>query len=209
MQTSDQPVVNGLMLAAGMSSRMGDFKPLLPFGTKTLIESGIDSMLDAGIQCVVVVLGFCGEKIEAVLKKHYDSRVIYAWNHQYETTDMLESIRCGLREMPDCQSFFLLPGDMPVVKKSTFLKLLTARPEEQPFLMFPTLTGRRKHPPLIHSDFIPAILTYDGEGGLRQIWEQYSEHILTVPVDDPGVWIDIDTKEDYEHCIKHYMSTVL
>lgn len=204
MQFSNRPVVNGLILAAGMSSRMGDFKPLLRFGSKTLIESSIDSMLDAGVHRVVVVLGFGGEKIEAVLKQHYDSRVIYAWNQRYAVTDMLESVKCGLREMPECQSFFLLPGDMPVVRKSTFGALLSRRPKNRPFLMFPTLEGRQKHPPLIHSDFIPAILNYCGEGGLRRIWVQYPEYVAEVPVDDPGVWIDIDTRQEYERCISRY-----
>ena len=204
----ERPVVNGLILAAGLSSRMGEFKPLLPFGSKTLIESAIDSMLDAGVHRVVVVLGFGGEKIETLLRKHYDSNVICAWNYRYAVTDMLESIKCGLQKMPECQSFFLLPGDMPVVKRSTFSKLLSRRPKARPFLLFPTLEGHQKHPPLIHSYFIPAILEYSGEGGLRRIWTQYPEYVANVPVDDLGVWIDIDTRQEYEHCISQYMPAV-
>lgn len=205
MHISEQASVNGLILAAGLSSRMGDFKPLLPFGTKTVIEAAIDSMLAAGISRVVVVLGFCGSKIEAVLKNQYGSEVCYAWNHRYADTDMLESIKCGLQKMPECQSFFLLPGDMPTVKKSTFDTLLASRPDTQPFLLFPSLEGRQKHPPLIHASFIPAILGYNGAGGLRQLWTQYPEYIRNIPVDDPGVWIDLDTRQEYEHCISHHL----
>ena len=183
---------------------MGDFKPLLPFGNKTVIESSIDSMLIAGVKKIVVVLGFCGERVEEVLKKRYGSELIYVWNFQYASTDMLESVKCGVKAMPDCQSFFLLPGDMPVIKKSTFLKLLAVRPSDQPFLLFPTLEGHKKHPPLVHSYFIPSIIDYHGNGGLRQIWSNYSEYIITVPVDDPGVWIDLDTKNDYRYCISHF-----
>lgn len=193
--------INGLILAAGLSSRMGDYKPLLPFGRKTLIEASIDSMLDAGVQQVVVVLGFRGREIETVLNRRYGAEIIFAWNERYAETDMLESVKCGLREMSDCQSFFLLPGDMPVVQRHTFLKLVASRPEEEPFLLFPTLEGRPKHPPLIHADFIPVILEYRGEGGLRQLWKQHTETILHVPVEDPGVWVDVDTRAQYEHCI--------
>ena len=204
MLNSEENCVNGLILAAGLSSRMGDFKPLLPFGNKTVIESSIDSMLVAGVKKVVVVLGFCGDRVEEVLRKRYGSELIYAWNYQYTSTDMLESVKCGLKMMPVCQSFFLLPGDMPVIKKSTFLKLLAGRPAERPFLLFPTLEGHRKHPPWIHSFFIPSIIDYHGNGGLRQIWSNYSDYIITVPVDDPGVWIDLDTKHDYGYCISHF-----
>ena len=41
--------IGGLILAAGCSKRMGDFKPLMPLRGKTLIENTIDSMLLCGI----------------------------------------------------------------------------------------------------------------------------------------------------------------
>ncbi len=195
-------MINGLILAAGCSTRMGDFKPLLPLGDKTVIETTVDSMLSVGANRVVVVLGRRGEEIECLLKERYGERVICAWNHRYESTDMLESVKCGLRVMPECEAFFLLPGDMPAVGKSTFYQLLDGRPFSGQYIVFPTLDGRRKHPPLICSGFISEILEYEGEGGLRQIWKYHEELILHIPVEDPGVWIDLDTREDYEGCIR-------
>ena len=194
----------GLILAAGLSSRMGDFKPLMPFKGKVLIESTIDSMLAAGVKQIVIVLGYRGNDIESILRLHYGKEIIYTRNPHYETTDMLTSIKYGLRAMPRCKAFFLLPGDMPVVKKSTFLKLLKARPAGRPSVLFPTLGGYRKHPPLIDYRFRDLILEFEGEGGLRQIWKQQEDSIIQVPVDDDGVWIDLDTREDYEVCISRF-----
>lgn len=196
--------VCGLILAAGLSSRMGDFKPLMPFKGKTLIESTIDSMLAAGVKQIVIVLGFRGNDIESILRLHYGKEIIYTRNPHYETTDMLTSIKYGLRAMPNCKAFFLLPGDMPVVKKSTFLKLLKALPAGSPSVLFPTLGKYRKHPPLIDYRFRDIILEFEGEGGLRQIWKQQEASIIQVPVDDEGVWIDLDTREDYEVCISRF-----
>lgn len=194
----------GLILAAGLSSRMGDFKPLMPFKGKVLIESTIDSMLAAGVKQIVIVLGYRGNDIESILRLHYGKEIIYTRNPHYETTDMLTSIKYGLRAMPCCKAFFLLPGDMPVVKKSTFLKLLKARPSGRPSVLFPTLGGYRKHPPLIDYRFRDLILEFEGEGGLRQIWKQQEDSVIQVPVDDDGVWIDLDTREDYEVCISRF-----
>ncbi|WP_024295089.1 nucleotidyltransferase family protein [Lacrimispora indolis] len=194
----------GLILAAGLSSRMGDFKPLMPFKGKTMIESTIDSMLAAGVKQIVIVLGYRGDDIESVLHLHYGKEIIYARNPHYEITDMLTSIKYGLHSMPHCKAFFLLPGDMPVVKKNTFLKLLKAQPHDRPALLFPTLEGYRKHPPLIDYRFRDIILEFEGEGGLRQIWKQQEEFIIHVPVDDDGVWMDLDTMEDYEVCISRF-----
>jgi molybdenum cofactor cytidylyltransferase len=135
----------GLILAAGLSSRMGDFKPLMPFRGKTLIESTIDSMLAAGVKQIVIVLGYRRNEIESVLRLHYGKEIIYASNPHYETTDMLTSIKYGLRSMPHCKAFFLLPGDMPVVKKTHSLNFKS--PARQPPLCPLSHFGRIQEAP--------------------------------------------------------------
>ena len=62
--------INGLILAAGMSSRMGDFKPLMKINNKSIIEQTIDSMLNSGVNYVTVVLGYRGEEIESMLRNN-------------------------------------------------------------------------------------------------------------------------------------------
>lgn len=160
--------IGGLILAAGLSSRMGDFKPLMPLRGKTLIENSIDSLLLCGIDPIVVVLGHRGRDMEAILRSRYlGDTLTLAYNNDFATTDMLTSVKIGLAAMPECDAFFLLPGDMPVVAKETFLAVYRAMPENTPAIAFPTLEGYRKHPPLIDSRFIPDILRYDGAEGLR------------------------------------------
>lgn len=179
---------------------MGDFKPLMPLGGKTLIENAIDSVFSGGACRVVVVTGYRGEDICTLLRRRYGRELILAENAAYSHTDMLGSIRIGCRALPKCDAFFLLPGDMPVVKQSTFQKLLAARPTGQMSIVFPTLEGYRKHPPLIDAQFIPEILSFHEDGGLRQLWKRHEELIRTVPVDDEGVWVDLDTQTDYQNC---------
>lgn len=197
--------IGGLVLAAGLSSRMGDFKPLMPLRNKTLIENTIDSLLLCGVNPVVVVLGYRGQEIENILRKRYIGDVLtLVYNQDFSSTDMLASIKIGLNAMPFCNSFFLLPGDMPVVAKETFLALSRARPENSSTIVFPTLEGYRKHPPLIDSRFIPEILNYNGSEGLRGFWKLHEEAIITVPVDDVGCWTDLDTFTQYVHCVQRY-----
>lgn len=197
VQLSESKVVNGLIVAAGLSKRMGDFKPLLPFGGKTLIECTVESMLSAGVSQVIVVLGHRGKELEMLLEERYRDRVILVYNPAYASTDMLTSVKCGLAKMPPCQAYFLLPGDMPMVKKSTFNLLLEAFSFEQPVILFPTLNGYPKHPPLINAYFTQPILAFEGEGGLRQLWKKLAEYRRNIPVEDQGVAIDFDTKEVY------------
>lgn len=192
-----------LILAAGLSSRMQEFKPLMPLRGKTLIENAVDSVLQGGAEQVVVTTGYRAEELEALLSEQYGKRVILTRNEDYRTTDMLHSIQIGCAAMPECDAFFLLPGDMPVVRQSTFSRLVDAR-QDGGRVIFPTLDGYRKHPPLIDASMVPEILAFHEEGGLRRLWSRFDAEIRTVPVDDKGVWVDLDTQEDYRNCKKQY-----
>lgn len=199
--------IGGLILAAGLSSRMGDFKPLMPLRGKTLIENTIDSMLLCGINSVTVVVGYRGREVERVLRSRYfGDTVTVAYNRDYAVTDMLASVKIGLAAMPPCDAFFLLPGDMPVVSKETFLAVAQAMPPRGDSVVFPTLEGYRKHPPLIGGRFIPLILDYDGAEGLRGFWRLHEDAVITVPVDDVGCWTDIDTFAQYTRCVQRYQA---
>lgn len=198
----------GLVLAAGLSSRMGDFKPLLSLCGKTLIENTVDSMFAGGVDSVVVVTGYRAEELERCLYARYASKVYTVRNHDYAVTDMLQSIKIGVRALsvtePDCGAFYLLPGDMPVVSPETFMLLRRHRNPQEKSIVFPTLQGFRKHPPLIDASFMTPIINFSQDGGLRQLWKQYTQCIRTVPVDDAGCWIDVDTPNDYQKCKQLY-----
>lgn len=183
---------------------MGEFKPLMPMEGRTLIENSVDSMLRAGVGSVTVTLGCRAQEVEAALRGRYsDRQVRLAYNARYAETDMLHSAKIGIRALPECDGFFLLPGDMPAVGLHTFRAVVAAMELTNAAVAFPTLEGRRKHPPLVSSRCIPDILAYAGDGGLREIWKRYEGQTAAVSVDDPGCAIDNDTIEDYLGCVRY------
>ncbi len=193
---------NGLILAAGLSSRMGSFKPLMPVGGKTLIERSIQSMFSGGIAHVTLVLGHRAGEVEAVLRGQFPAEKIgIVHNPDYESTDMLASVKLGVAALPPCDAFFLLPGDMPAVDADTFFAVRAAQQKSGAKLAFPTLGGWRKHPPLVSSACIPSILTFHGQGGLREVWRQYDAETAEVSVDDTGCLLDTDTPDDYRRLL--------
>lgn len=194
--------LNGLVLAAGLSSRMGQLKPLLPLNGKTLIENTVDSMFSAGVQKIIVVLGYRSAEIELVLRARYpNDRLIIAYNRDYATTDMLASIKIGLRCLPECDAFYLLPGDMPKISPQTYQSIAQEMLSSKKRIVFPTVDGYRKHPPLISYGLLEDILAFCGSGGLRELWKIYPNEIAEFPVDDYGCVIDIDTPAQYRQCI--------
>lgn len=195
-------IVNGLVLAAGLSRRMGAFKPLLRIGDKTLIEHTVASLLAGGAQNVTVVLGRGANEVKAVLcKTSYANKLNFAFNENFATTDMFSSVKIGVRALGACDAFFLLPGDMPAVDADTFVAIRETMEREKSKVTFPTVGGRRKHPPLISATCINNILEFKGPGGLRGLWRTYEGEIAEVEVNDRGCLLDADTREDFSKLV--------
>lgn len=192
--------VNGLILAAGMSKRMQQFKPLMKIGTRTMIELAADRMLEAQVRQVTVVLGYRGEEIRDVLlaSGSRKGRVHFTCNPDYEHTHMLDSVKAGLNSMEPCDWFFAAPGDMPAISAATYRKLRKKAEGSSAKVIFPVLDGYRKHPPLISWSCRNDILQFQGKG-LRELWKEYAGQIQEVPLDDPGCAMDVDDQADYQN----------
>lgn len=199
-------IVNGLVLAAGMSRRMGAFKPLLRIGDKTLIEHTITSLLAGGAQNITVVLGRGANEVKAALyKTSYANKLNFAYNENFATTDMFTSVKTGVRALGACDAFFLLPGDIPAVDAGTFVAIRETMEREKPKVTFPTVSGRRKHPPLISATCINDILGFKGQGGLRGLWRSFEDDIAEVEVNDRGCLLDADTQEDFSNLVSYIL----
>lgn len=197
-------VIKGIVLAAGCSRRMGDFKLLMEIGGRTMIEHSVKSMFAGGAQEVIVVLGCRAGDIRHALQIAYPpqttgSHLRFVSNQDYDVSDMLSSVRCGAAALGSCDAFYLLPGDMPAVGTDTYRKLQSAFTKADASVAFPLYDGKRGHPPLIASSLIPDILTFEGPSGLQTLLNRCKK-LIEVPTADIGCTMDNDTKEDFETC---------
>lgn len=189
-----------LILAAGRSSRMGEFKPLLPLGAKTVIGQAVDLFRKAGVADILVVAGFEAKRLVPVLEELGAGCVI---NRDYDR-GMFSSLQTGVRRLAGtCDAFFVLPADHPSVKPSTICSLMKAYDSGKGKICRPSYQGRRGHPPLIPAALIPAILTFNEPGGLRALLSRYEEQTMNLDCDDPGIITDLDSKADYTRAKEH------
>ena len=189
-----------LILAAGRSSRMGAFKPLLSLGDQTVLERLINLYRSAGISDMLVVLGHQADDVWPILEKQ---GIPWTINEQYDQ-GMFSSIQAGVKNLnPDCKAFFLQPADIPLVRPETISRLIGIRKEKKALIYYPCHEGRRGHPPLISTSLIPAILAFDEPGGMRALLSRYNGEDLNIDCHDPGILMDIDTPEHYENAINH------
>jgi len=187
--------VAAIILAAGRSERMGRFKPLLPFGQKTVIETCIDHMRGGGLETVVVVLGQGprGDKLKAHLM---NAEVVFAINSDPES-EMSASIACGIHALPEgIQAVVINPVDHTAVPPQEVATLVSEW-KHGARLVKPTWKGRGGHPVLVDLSFRDELLSLDPNGGLKTFFSDREAQVKRVAVNSNYIARDMDTWDDY------------
>ena len=192
-----------LIVAAGMSTRMGQFKPMLSIGSISVAQRVVASLHQAGISKTVMVTG-CNA---ITLERHLAGNgIIFLRNDRYETTQMFDSVKIGLEYLQDkCDRIVFTPVDVPLFTAATVRALLASGEA----LACPVYDGRQGHPILLSAGLIPQILADSGEGGLRGALDRCSAAMAPIPVNDPGTLQDADTPEDFSALLDYHNSQLL
>jgi molybdenum cofactor cytidylyltransferase len=186
---------SAVLLAAGRSRRMGAFKPLLPFGERTVAEACVENLLRGGVGEVVIVLGHRAEELRAALAKRSSLR--FALNEE-AASEMGVSIARGVEALSKTAEATLIAlVDQPAVPPETVREILEARRQTGARLIVPTWEGRGGHPVLIDLALRRELLTLAPERGLRALFESRRRETLRLPVGSPFVARDMDTWDDY------------
>ncbi len=185
--------IAAILLSAGRSRRMGAFKPLLPFGDRTVIECCIDGLRGAEIDEIVCVVGHRAEDIRAQLK---NSQVSFAVNPDPDS-EMSASIALGLKQVSGhAKALLLALVDHPAVP-SEVIRIVIDEWKRGAMLVQPEHAGRGGHPVLIDMTYRDELLVLDPAQGLRALFTAHCEKVRRVPVESPYVARDMNTWEDY------------
>ena len=181
------------ILAAGFSSRMGKFKPLLPLNDETVIERVLRVSKAAGIRQRVVVTGYNRKALTPLLEKN---EAVEVRNSRFEE-GMFTSIQAGVSALPrNLDGFFVLPVDCPLVTKEVLMALVQSFEPDK--FSVPCYRGKKGHPILIPSMYRKPILQHDGTGGLKAITDKDYGKMKRIEVSEEGVVMDMDTPQAYE-----------
>lgn len=185
-----------LILAAGYSSRMGDFKPLMTIGGKSLLAHCVHRFNRVGIQDVFLVTGHRADE----LKHEAEPLGVHLVHNKKHDQGMFSSVIKGVKQMRQYDGFFLLPVDIPLFHATT-LKILLKEFDGDTALI-PVYRGDQGHPPLIPGKFIEQIIRHDGNKGLRGALACLSLREITVW--DRGILLDADTPKAFEKLEKRF-----
>ncbi len=196
-----------IILSAGFSSRMGLFKPLLPFAGQTAIERVLDEVRKAGNDNIVVVTGHEREKIEALI---LEKGARPCFNEHY-AEGMFTSVQRGIREifgegignkksqacLLPC-GFFLHPVDCPLIPATVYTEMIREIEKHPDDFAVACFGGKKGHPLYVPGSFVPEILAHTGEQGMKFFTKKYDDRIRKIEVNNPEILWDMDELADYQ-----------
>ena len=185
--------IDGILLAAGESRRMGYPKPLLRIGDETFLAHTAAIMLEV-VQRLIIVLGAHSERIRPAVPA--DPRMVVVENPHYER-GQLSSLKVGLPPGPASAAIVHL-ADHPLVKRATFKALVAEYGRSGKPIVIARCRGRRGHPVIFARALFGELLRAPEDQGARVVVNADPSRVAYVDVDDAGVTTDLDTPADLE-----------
>ncbi len=205
--------VNGLLISAGLSGRMGEFKPLMQFNGEPFV-TGITRKLVSFCEKVVIVTGFQNEKVEALIDSQFSitrldstrlieservnsqfpNKVTCVYNPNY-TKGMFTSLKAGIEQLKNSEWVLYHFVDQPFFTNEFYKKMVSQANDEFDWVQ-PVHDGKEGHPVMFNKKVIDMIAESPLDSNLRMIRDLPVIRKNYWNCDCPEVLVDFDTKED-------------
>ena len=199
------PRISAVVLAAGLSRRMGRSKPLLELNGRTVIEHVLERVRAVEeISSIIVVTGHAGERVAAVVRAQ---PVEIVYNTNYEKGEMLSSVQAGLRALPDgVDAIMIVLCDQPLISPGTMSALAQAWSQRRPRVLLPRFEGKHGHPIVLGAEGIGEILALPMDATLKDYTSRQVRSTIELDVDDPEILRDLDTPQDLARAVEDSMT---
>ncbi|HBG60843.1 MAG: hypothetical protein A2Y03_07510 [Omnitrophica WOR_2 bacterium GWF2_38_59] len=190
-------MISCILLSAGFSSRFGSPKALAKLNGETVIEHIQRSLLNTLIEEIIIVLGNKADKIEPFVLNHKRVKFVYNKDNNFSQTS---SFKCGLNCISQqSKGMMLLPVDYPFISSATLQAITAEFDKKSPLIMIPAYKGQKGHPPLFSCELKNEFLQLGNDAGLNTVANNHRENVNILNVDDKGVIMSFNTKEEFEN----------
>ena len=191
--------VAGVLLAAGTSTRYGGTNKLLEdVAGESMVRRAADTLLDARLDPLVVVLGYDADRVRAALSDlgdELDADLVFVENPDY-ADGQSTSVAVGVSALPDeVDAAVFALGDMPWVQLETVERLVEAYLADAGTALAAAFEGDRGNPVLWDARHFEALSSQSGDVGGRDLLLSIDDAVL-VETGDPGVRRDVNRPGD-------------
>jgi CTP:molybdopterin cytidylyltransferase MocA len=192
-------MISSMVLAAGMSTRMGEPKALLDWGGEPLICYQVKQLIEAGVDEVIVVLGYRGDEVHRAIKR-LPCRVML--NPRFHT-GRAGSLRIGAKAVNrDADAIVISNVDQP--RPTSLIKELIAAHEARFAATRPSFDGHHGHPVVLSGWMRKELLEVtDDNDGLRGILRAHATEMHEIEA-DASLQVDLNTPGDYQQALRAF-----
>ena len=182
----------GILLAAGLSRRMGQAKLLLPLAGRPVVRHAAEALLAAGIDPLTAVVG-PGDAVASALGG-LPVRIVV---NPHPEAGQASSLVAGVAALPPGTDAVLVAlGDQPFVPGDVIRHLIYALQGSDKVIAAPRYRDGLGNPVLFRAEVCPEILALGGDRGARLVVERDAARVAVVDI-DRDMPEDVDTPDDY------------
>jgi CTP:molybdopterin cytidylyltransferase MocA len=181
-----------IVLAAGSASRFGSAKSLALLDGRPLLQHVLDTLAEAGLADVVVVLGTAADEVEAAIRWRGERRV----RNPNPASGLASSLHEGIRALPaDAGAALVVLGDQPRLRADVVAALIGRWQSGANPIVVPRYSASGTlNPVLLARAAWPLAMAIDGDRGMGPIIQASPDLVTDVPVEGDNP--DVDTPAD-------------
>ena len=187
-------MIAAVVLAAGLSSRMGQPKQIMRWGSRAMVRQVCETLIASEVNEIVVVTGYAREKVEEAL---IGCAARSVFNPAYEDGDMMHSFQTGLKTLLNSEAALFVLGDQPQMQTTVVKKIIAHWQKEKAKIVAPSFGRRRGHPILFARDTWADVFNVLHGTAPRDFLRAHADWIRYVEVDTASILRDVDTMDDY------------
>ncbi len=192
-----RPTVDGIILAAGLSTRMGRPKLLIRVEGVRLIDRVVMSAARSPLNDLTVVVGPDSDDMRGFVNQLDQGRRINVVENPNPEMGMSSSMRIGIASVhPGGAGVMILQADQPWLSAEVIDRLLDTFAADPEKITAPTVFGRRTTPVIFPASMVPELMAVTGDRGGREVLERHRSRIAPVEMGDIYDDSDVDTPED-------------
>lgn len=185
-------MISCIIPAAGVSKRMGSWKPMLPVEGRPMLFSVIDALLPMKLP-ITVVTGYRGDELSQIIKDAYPS-VSTVHNPDF-SKGMYSSVITGLSVCGASDDVLITPADMPLLRSPHVEALLSRWERSSADVIRPKRDGVPGHPVICSARVCAYALSHPNLRSMQEAAAKFSCEAFAS--NDDAYYTDADTPDEY------------